>query len=126
MDTAGDLRWFGALKALLDAAHLLTPDRLADVVDDAARPLGLRMTLWLVDYEQSSLRALPRRGRPARDPRPVDGSLAGRAFMSVVSLRAEDGRWWVPVVDGTDRLGVMEIRPANRVDPADRVFVTRC
>jgi hypothetical protein len=125
MYATGDPRWFEALKSLLDRAHLLTPDQLATVVDETAGRLGLHTAIWLVDYEQTTLRALPQHGRETPDPVPVDGSLAGRTFAAVVSQHAE-GRWWVPIVDGTDRLGVMEFVPADGVDPQDRAFVTRC
>jgi hypothetical protein len=131
MTTAGDPRWFEALTTLLKRAHLMTPDQLAGVLDDAVRPLGLRTTIWVVDYEQTSLRALPLDGRPTPDPLPIDGSLPGRAFISVTSVHAggngaDPARWWVPMVDGTDRLGVIEFVPPDGADPRDREFVSRC
>ena len=131
MDTAGDLRWFETLRGLLDSAHLMKADQLAPVVAEAAARLGLRTTIWLVDYEQVALRALPEPGRPAPEPLPVDGSLAGRAFATVVSVPGGgDGpgerRWWVPVVDGTDRLGVIEFVVPDGVPGAEREVVTKC
>jgi hypothetical protein len=130
MDVTVDLRWYEALKTLLDHAHLTTPDRLATVVDETAGRLGLRTTIWVVDYEQTALRALPRDGRATPEAIPVDGSLPGRAFTSVESLHGggDDGadRWWVPMVDGTDRLGVVEFALPGPLDVAEREFVTRC
>jgi hypothetical protein len=125
MTTTGDQSWFRTLKALLDRMHLMTPDRLATVLDDTAGRLGLHTTVWLVDYDQTSLRALPQHDGPVPDPIPVDGSLPGRAFASVRSLHGDD-RWWVPIVDGTDRLGVIEFVPADGAAPRDREFVVRC
>jgi hypothetical protein len=131
MDALTDLHWFRALRELLDRAHLVTPDRLAAVLHDVAGRLGLGTTIWLVDYEQSRLRALPVPGRETPGPMPVDRSLPGRAFASVESLHAAGdatcaGRWWVPMVDGTDRLGVIEFTHPDRVDGQDREFVVRC
>jgi serine phosphatase RsbU (regulator of sigma subunit) len=125
MDTTGDQPWFEVLRTLLDRVHLMMPDQLATVLDETAGTLGLRTAVWLVDYEQTALRALPQHGRAVPDPVPVDGSLPGRAFTSVRSVHG-DGRWWVPMVDGTDRLGVVEFVPADGAEPADRDFVSRC
>jgi sigma-B regulation protein RsbU (phosphoserine phosphatase) len=107
------LQWLEAFDEILSGSHLWSPDDLARSVDAAVARLGMRTRIWLVDYEQRALRVLPQPGRPASEPIPVDGSSAGRAFARVESVPgATDGdnrRWWVPMVDGTDRLGVMEI-----------------
>jgi sigma-B regulation protein RsbU (phosphoserine phosphatase) len=115
--------WFEAFKTLLDHAHLVTPDRLATLVDEATGRLGLRTTIWVVDYEQESLHALPVSGRETPGPVAVDGSVRGRAFTAVASRHADEAgtdRWWVPMVDGTDRLGVIEFCPAAPSSSADR------
>jgi hypothetical protein len=109
MDQATDVRWFEALREILRRSHLWQPDELAPVVDAALSRLRVRSRIWMIDYEQTMLHPLPHPGRDTPEPLPVDGSLAGRAFGRVSSARAEDGRrWWVPMVDGTDRLGVIE------------------
>jgi hypothetical protein len=79
MNTPGDLRWYQALENLLRRSHLLTADRLAAVVDETAGHLGMRTTIWLIDCEQVTLRALP---RPA-DARPG----AGRRFPARPGVR---------------------------------------
>ncbi|WP_306210466.1 PP2C family protein-serine/threonine phosphatase [Actinoplanes sp. RD1] len=104
----GDLRWFAALREILAAAHLWRPEQLAATVSAALRPVGLGTRIWLTDYEQVTLRALPDPALPAADPLPIDSSLAGRAFARVRSLPGGDGRWYVPMIDATDRLGVVE------------------
>ncbi|MFD0969225.1 PP2C family protein-serine/threonine phosphatase [Plantactinospora endophytica] len=131
MDTVVDVGWCQALRTLLDRAHLVTPSGLAALVAEAAGPLGLRPTIWLIDYEQTSLHAMPVAGRETPGPIPVDGSLPGRAFASVVSLYVggsgtQAGRWWVPVVNGTERFGLIEFTPVDGTDGQGRDFVTRC
>jgi sigma-B regulation protein RsbU (phosphoserine phosphatase) len=130
MNEPTDLGWFEALRTLLDRAHLVTPDRLATLVDEATGRLGLRTTIWVIDHEQHSLHALPVAGRETPKPVAVDGSVGGRTFTAVASTHSDEGgadRWWVPMVDGTDRLGVIEYRPV--APPSledDQEFVVKC
>ncbi|MDI6102685.1 PP2C family protein-serine/threonine phosphatase [Actinoplanes sp. NEAU-A12] len=117
-------RWFEPLRAILDRSHLWTPDDVTRSVNAALAGLGMRVRIWLIDYEQVLLRALPEPGRETPEPVPIDGSLAGRAFSRVVSVPAgEDGRrrWWVPMVDGTDRLGVIEFATPADADGDERL-----
>jgi hypothetical protein len=103
------------LNELLRRTHLSAPSDLAALTADQARRIGARdVALYLVDYEQRTLVPLP--GSSGRDPAPlsVTGTIAGRAFSSTSILRSspEDGRGerlWLPLLDGTERLGVMEM-----------------
>ena len=110
MSEAGQLRWLQAVRDILDRAHLCTPQDLPGAVNAALAPLGLRARIWLIDYEQTALWPLPEPGRETPEQIPVDGSLPGRVFARVASMPGNDDgdRWWVPMVDGTDRLGVIE------------------
>jgi sigma-B regulation protein RsbU (phosphoserine phosphatase) len=131
MGQADTTEWFGALDEILTGSHLWRTDQLALSVEAAVVRLGMRTTIWLVDYEQITLRALPVPGRETPSPVLVDGSLPGRAFARVESVpAAADGgrhRWWVPMVNGTDRLGVVEFVVAATGDDAQDVeFVHRC
>lgn len=126
MDHAIDERWFEVVRQILSGAHLWQPDDLAPSVDAAISRLGLSSRIWLVDYEQTALHPLPQPGEAMPAPIPVNGSLAGRVFGRVRSAQADDGdrrRWWVPIVDGTDRLGVLEVVGAPTPDPG---FPRRC
>jgi hypothetical protein len=117
MDEAGQTRWFRALRAILDRSHLWTTEDVARTVHAAMQPLGLSTRIWLVDYEQAALRPLPEPGRETPEPVPVDGSLAGRAFARVESAADAAGhRWWVPMVDATDRLGAIEFAFSDGAD----------
>jgi serine phosphatase RsbU (regulator of sigma subunit) len=106
--------WYGATADLLRRTLRCRGDELASEVNAATRRLGVEITVFLVDQEQRTLRALPEPGKPTPDPLPVDATLAGRAFTSVQTLTGRAGeRWrlWVPVLDGTDRLGVLDVQP---------------
>jgi len=55
-------------------------------------------------------------------PLPIDSSVAGRAFADEQEIEEPDGtasRLWLPLLDGTDRLGVLGAR-VNRSDEAAR------
>ncbi|GAA3343858.1 hypothetical protein GCM10020358_44730 [Amorphoplanes nipponensis] len=129
MDEAQRLRWLDALREVLGGSSFWTPEDLAPGVNAAVARLGLRTRIWLVDHEQIALRALSEPGRPPAEPLPVDGSLPGRVFARVESAPAgSEGRrrWWVPMVDSTDRIGVLEYGAAAGVDIGDPEFVRQC
>ncbi|MFI7609177.1 PP2C family protein-serine/threonine phosphatase [Micromonospora sp. NPDC049366] len=113
--------WHRALADLLARSHRMPPDDLTTAVDAVLAPLGVTVTIYLVDVEQGGLRPLPGAGRPAPEALPIDTSLAGRAFTQL-EMHAGQGpppRLWVPVVDGTDRLGLLEVFAPAGVDLAD-------
>jgi sigma-B regulation protein RsbU (phosphoserine phosphatase) len=120
--------WRKAVVDLLARTRLAQPDELAPAVNAALRPLGLEMTVYLVDQEQRFLRPLPEPGKPLPEPLPVEGTLAGRAFTSVRAVpaaggRGEPDRLWLPLLDGTERLGVVDVittRPGAVDDPQFR------
>ena len=102
-----------ALDTVLLRAHLMSPDDLPELAMAGGRHLGASATaLWLVDYEQSSLVRLTASAGAPREHLSVEGSVAGRAFRAVDTLETEapDGRrLWVPLLDGLERLGVLEV-----------------
>ena len=112
-----------ALELLISRSYLVVPDQLPLLVAEAAALLGApETTLYLVDYEQSAL--VPVHGVPGddREPLRVDATLAGNAFRRVTSQVSDAGeqrRVWVPLLDGVERLGVVEyVLPASD-DPLD-------
>lgn len=103
-----------ALTGLLDSSHYAAPDELASLIARSAVELGAREAIvYVVGYEQRYLIPLTGDGVPARERLEIDHTLGGRAFRTIELLRAEaeDGgeRWWVPLLNGTSRIGVLEL-----------------
>ena len=112
--------WKDAATALFDGllarTHLSRPSDVAGVVaEEAQRSLGASdVVVYWVNREQSALVPIGTPASPHRDPQPVDTSVAGRCFTStsILSVPApHDGRTklFVPVMDGTERVGVLEL-----------------
>jgi len=102
-----------ALVDLLDGARGAAPERLPTLVAHAGLALGVDATLYLVDYEQAVLAPVRSSDGPAGAPLGVDSTLPGRAFrdVRVIPTDAEgEPRLWVPVLDGEERLGVLDAR----------------
>jgi hypothetical protein len=102
------------LRSLLHASHLLAPDDLASTVATHARSMGARETvLYLADYEQATLVPLPGAGVPERQELAIEATMAGRAFRRVEvvtsSATGRSPRLWLPLLDGVERLGVVEL-----------------
>ncbi|MEV6489726.1 PP2C family protein-serine/threonine phosphatase [Actinoplanes sp. NPDC051633] len=113
MNHADERAWLDAVDRVLGRSHLWRPDQMAETVTETMARLGIAATVYLVDAEQVALRALTSFGGDTPKPVPVDDSEPGRAF-ATVSPVAGDGRWWVPMVNGTDRLGVVDfVLPAG-------------
>jgi serine/threonine protein phosphatase PrpC len=101
-----------ALDSLLSRSYLLSPDQLPAVVAECAVGLGAAATtIYLVDYDQSVLVPVHGAEGDHRDPLRIDATLAGNAFRrmaSQLSGSGDDRRVWVPLIDGVERLGVIE------------------
>ena len=120
------------LRSLLHRCHLLAPDDLGASVAAHARLLGVRETvLYLADYEQATLLPVSGTGVPERQELLIEGTLAGREFRraEVVSSASENShRLWVPLLDGVERLGVVElalpVAPSEDKREALKAFVS--
>lgn len=110
------------LGSLLVASHHLHADDLPAAVAEHARRLGaLDAVMYLVDLEQRVL--VPMGADPAtvdEESLDIDATLAGRAFRAQTLVEGEAGaserRLWIPLLDGTERLGVLAVALAA-VDP---------
>jgi phosphoserine phosphatase RsbU/P len=123
--------WRAAVVDLLERTRLAQPDELATAVNQAVRRLGLDMTIYLVDQEQRDLRPLPEPGKPLPEPLSIDGTIAGRAFMTVQAVPSAGGagrpdRLWLPLLDGTERLGVVEVIVVEPGRGDDAAFAEEC
>ena len=116
------------LGSLLDRAHLM-PARLVGplVAQEIAGIGGADVSIWLQDYDQRTLQPLTGRGLVGQAT-PIEGSWPGRAFTSDARIEQElpDGsvRLYMPMLDGSDRVGVLGFTlPA--VDDNDRRLAQR-
>jgi serine phosphatase RsbU (regulator of sigma subunit) len=102
---------------LLGRSHLMQPPGVAEALAQAARPLGVSaVQVYVADLQQRHLAPLAAAGGPAPDKLPIDSTLAGRAYrtITVQSGRAgEAHQLWIPLVDGTERLGVLGLVVAD-------------
>src|SRR4051812_19627307 len=84
------------------------------MIAEYGRRLGASdLTLYLADYETRILVPVPGTGPgAAHQPASIDSTLAGRCFqrLDVEYAALPDGtaRTWVPLLSGTERLGVLE------------------
>ena len=100
---------------LLRAAQTADPEELVDTLSLAVAELGgTDVVLYLIDYEYATLVPHPDRlphGGPV-EAAAVDGTMAGRAYLSSTPLASQrDDGWhvWVPVTERADRLGVLSM-----------------
>ncbi len=87
-----------------------------------ARPLGVTdVVVYLVDFAQTALEPMPDRAMHADAPEQerVVGTMAGRAFVEGARVHADrpDGvRAWVPIIEGSDRTGVLALTVSDAND----------
>ena len=118
-----------ALVTLLEGVRLAPPERLPMAAAAAGRALGVQVVVYLVDYEQRVLTPVTAADEAAREPCGVDTSLPGRAFRQVEILPSEAGgvpRLWVPLLDGVERLGVVEVVVDDVADLYDPALRRQC
>ncbi|HEX4815476.1 MAG TPA: GAF domain-containing SpoIIE family protein phosphatase [Nonomuraea sp.] len=120
-----------ALGGLLEAAHLAAMEDIPAMVAEHARRIGFtRITIYVTDLQQQRLVPMPGQldadGRPP-EPLRIDATLAGRSFRAVEVVRSKrepaDGaaarRLWLPLLDGTERVGVLGLTVAADDEPAE-------
>ncbi len=99
------------LGTMIERAHEMPPQLIAPLVAEVIAAIGGRdVAVLLPDYDQLTLVSLPGQGLAVEDPQSIEDSQAGRAFLSdaLVECQAEGGvRLLAPMLDGTDRVGVL-------------------
>jgi hypothetical protein len=117
------------LGSMIDRAHEMPPQLIAPLVAEVIGVIGGRdVAVYLQDYEQMTLVPLPGEGLVVGEPEPIDGSsAAGRAFLGDAMTEqavGADVRLFVPLLDGTDRVGVLAFT-ADSPDDNDRRLARR-
>src|SRR4051794_5590019 len=111
-----------ALAALLHRTQISTTDALPDVVAEAWSLLGLDVVMYLVDHEQRTLVPVLPTGAAPRPPVDVTATLPGRAFRlthPVPVKEADAPRLWLPLLNGLERLGVLDVSLPAGTDSED-------
>ncbi|MEU4078082.1 phosphatase [Streptomyces venezuelae] len=118
----------GLLGTILDLAHELPPHRVGLAVAETVGRLGGRSPqILLQDYGQQRLVPLLAEGLTGGEPLSIDGSEAGRCFLTSlpVELALADGvRVHLPLLDGGDQAGVLAVT-LDTVDDDDRRLLRR-
>ena len=97
----------GDVASLLDSLEGLDGSRLPHALEEAASAMGMSgMSILLADLQERFLLAWPDDGS---EPVVIDGTLPGRVFQRGTPARDGSGRWWFPVGDGHQRLGVLAV-----------------
>jgi hypothetical protein len=104
--------------ALIRASHLLPPHDLPQLISTHAESMGYHdAVIYVVDLQQRLLIPFLPPDGPQGGGAPtalgVESTLAGRAFQQVETLTHDEGagriRAWVPVLDGTERMGILAV-----------------
>lgn len=115
---------------LIHRSHVASPDELAGLVADAAAGFGSDdTTIYLADLQQRVMVPFLGAAVHAHDDFPhvlgIESTVAGRAFQqmqrqtqAVITTGRPDGvRVWQPLLDGTERLGVLALAlPSSALD----------
>ncbi|AEW95078.1 MULTISPECIES: PP2C family protein-serine/threonine phosphatase [Streptomycetaceae] len=116
------------LGLLLDRAHEMPPQLIAPLIaEEVGRVGGRHVSVFLQDYEQLMLVPLPGRRLVAGEPEPIAGSPAGRAFLQAAPVevpQADGVRLYLPLLDGSDQVGVMALT-MDSPDDDDRRLLRR-
>jgi hypothetical protein len=120
-------QWWRIAAQIIDAGHTASGGDLPRVINEAVGLVGMTAQMYLVDLAQRTLRPVPEDHRAAVT---VEGSLAGRAFQFVEVVAGTDFDegvvLWLPMLDGTERLGVLRLGLPDGADGDDPGLRQRC
>ncbi|MEU0369641.1 PP2C family protein-serine/threonine phosphatase [Streptomyces sp. NPDC006283] len=129
-DTVDRSEGFGErlLGVLLDRAHEMPPQLIAPLIaEEVARVGGRDISILLQDYAQLLLMPLPGRGLSVGEPEPIGDSHAGTAFLNATAVEVPQAaglRMYLPLLDGSDQVGVLALT-LKTVDDNDRRLLRR-
>lgn len=118
-------RWHSVFAQIINGAHLITAGELATLVDEATAHVGVAVQLYLTDIGQQQVHPVRAEAGPSLQ---VDSTTAGRAFQrtEIIAVHASPGYLWLPVLNGTERLGVVQVTLPAGVDPDDQWVRDQC
>lgn len=117
---------------MLARTHLSRPAHIGDVVaEELEKALGATdVVVYLVNLEQTALVPIPRRDFATAASQDLDSTVAGRSFagtkiLSTAGSEPSRLRVYVPLIDGTDRLGTLqaELQAADGDELPDDLMV---
>jgi len=101
------------LGTIIDRSHTVAPEAVTRLLIEELGVVGATdLAVYLQDYDQELLLPLTSEGLVDREPEPIEGSVAGRAFTtdSPIERVVDEGvRIWLPMLDGTERVGVLAL-----------------
>ncbi|MFF1407489.1 hypothetical protein [Streptomyces sp. NPDC058294] len=108
-----------ALAGLLEASHTAPFEQLPCLLDTAAKEAGAGgARLFVADLQEGVLREVTGMGLSAGEGGEecrIEGTLPGRAYqLTEIVVSPRGGAYWVPVRDGTQRLGVLQVEVRSR------------
>lgn len=107
-----------ATRALLSLRREIGPADIAGIVEAMRELVGAdTIHLHVADYALSSARVLTATNQMS-EPYVLEGTLAGRAF-TTGELVLADTTWWLPLVDGAERLGVLQLEYSTTPPTSD-------
>lgn len=128
---AGDARVGRAVARLFEVAALTEPDDVSALVEVVCDVVGCRTgRLFVADYGLRRLQEVVSAGQ-VDDATLIEGTLAGRAFADgrIIESDSEPKVLWVPLIEGTERIGMLELTfDVGEVDAREGAlsdFVTR-
>jgi hypothetical protein len=99
-----------SVRQLLQQSHHARAEDLPGMAMRAAAELdATALVIYLVDHQQRYLLPLTGPDTPARERLTIDGTLPGRAYSMINTYPGDGHRLWVPVLDGAERIGVLEV-----------------
>ncbi|EIE98482.1 Stage II sporulation protein E (SpoIIE) [Saccharomonospora glauca K62] len=119
--------WWDVVADIVGETHRASGPDLGRVADHAMRRLGMAAELYLADHGQRVLTPITAEGRA---PIAIEGTLAGRAFQlqepTWAPTRGPATELWVPMVDGTERIGAVRFGLPDDLSPWDVEVRERC
>ena len=120
--------WHAVFSRIVNEAHVAGGDELAGIVNGATALVGVSVRLYLVDLPQQRLHPVRSEVGPSL---PVDTSPVGRVFqrleiLTVPASQDEPPCLWMPVLNGTERLGVAQLVLPADADEHDTWLREQC